>query len=174
MDQVLVLLAVPGTDRVGLREPQDRVLFGLAQLLPAGLRRALVGQDSLQRREAVGVIGDGAGQGREDVRFGIGVQQRQHLGRLVLGISLLGQQPFQEAAAHFTQLGEPLAQTRHLRFVVLGRRMRGSHPPLASLALEQNMLGDGREVAAVDHQRATLLRCSSERNVRPLSRLCSM
>jgi hypothetical protein len=71
------------------------------ELLPSGFRGALMGQDSLQRREAECVIGDGSLHGRENICFGIGMQQCQYLSRLVLDIPLLGQQPCEEAATGF-------------------------------------------------------------------------
>ena len=144
MDQVLVLLTVPGSDRIGLRKSQNGLLFMGTELLPMGFRRALVCQDSLQRREAQGVISERSCHGGENIRFGIGMQQCQDLSRLVLDIALLGQQPFQEAAADFTELREAFTQSLQLGFMVFGGRMRGIHAPLARLAQHENMLGDRR------------------------------
>ena len=98
MDQVLVLLTVPGSDRIGLRESQNGLLFMGTELLPMGFRCALMCQDSLQRRETQGVIGESSRHGGENIRFGIGMQQCQDLSRLVLDIALLGQQPFQSGS----------------------------------------------------------------------------
>ena len=94
MDQVLVLLAVPRSYGIGLREPQNGFLFIVTELLPGGFRCPLMCQDSLQRREAECVICEGSLHGRENICFGIGMQQCQYLSRLVLDISLFGQQPF--------------------------------------------------------------------------------
>jgi hypothetical protein len=144
VEQVLVLLAVSGSDGIGLREPQDGLLFSGTELLPSGFRRALMCQDSLQRREAECVISNGSFHGRENIGFGIGMQQCQYLCRLVLDIPLLGQQPCKEARAGFAKLSESFTQSLHLSFMVFGRRMRGIHAPLASLALEEGMPGDWR------------------------------
>ena len=73
MDQVLVFPAMPGADRLRLRESQDRLLLGLADLLPSGLGLACVREDSFQRRESISMISDGPGQGREHVRFRVGL-----------------------------------------------------------------------------------------------------
>ena len=101
MDQVLVLLTVPGSDGIGLCESQNGLLFIGTELLPSGFRCTLMCQDSLQRREAECVIGDGSCHGRENIRFGIGMQQCQDLSRLVLDIPLLGQQPCKKVATGF-------------------------------------------------------------------------
>lgn len=143
INQVLVLPAMSGADRLRLRESQDRLLLGLADLLPSGFGLACKRKDSFQRRESISVVIDGPGQSREHVRFGISMQQYQYLRCLVFSAALLRQQPFQEAQARFAKLGESLAQTPHLLFVIFRRRMRGVHDRLHRVALNQTMLGDG-------------------------------
>ena len=73
IDQVLVLTAMSGADRLRLRESHDRLLLRLADLLPSSLGLTGMRKYSFQRRESISVVSDGPGEGREHVRFGVGV-----------------------------------------------------------------------------------------------------
>lgn len=88
------------------------------------------------------MVGDGPGHRREHVRFGIGLQQCQHLGRLMFAATLFRQQPFQEARARFAKLGVSLAEALQLLFMVPWWSMGRIHDRLQRVPLRKTMLGD--------------------------------
>lgn len=90
------------------------------------------------------MVCDGSGHCGQHVRFGIGLQQCQYLGRLVFAATLFRQQSFQEARARFAKLGESFAEALQLLLMVPRRSMGRIHDRLQRMPVRKTMLGDRR------------------------------
>jgi len=111
-----------------------------------------MGQDTFQRREAVGVILHPTIHRTQHVGFVISVQKPEYLYRLVLAVALFTFESCEIGRADFSQLGKAFSQSLHLLFVVSRRRVGGIDAALSRESLQHHVPGDFGERTVIDDE----------------------
>ena len=89
---------------------------------------------------------------RDDILAVIGTHQSQHARGLMFTVTLLLEQPFQEATGHFSQLTEPLPQLLQLASVVFRRAVLWIHAFLPGLSQVEQVTRELPDVAIVNEE----------------------